>query len=40
MPATTEVSLWVRRVGWFCLIWLVSVLALGIVAYGIRAILR
>lgn len=29
-------SRWVSRVGWFVLIWLASVAALGVVAYGIR----
>ncbi|ETX28320.1 hypothetical protein RISW2_08465 [Roseivivax isoporae LMG 25204] len=28
-----------RRVGWFVLIWALSVGALGIVAYGIRAMI-
>ena len=28
-----------RRLGWFALIWLLSILALGAVAYTIRAIL-
>lgn len=27
---------WARRVGWFVLLWAVSILALGAVAYGIR----
>ncbi len=27
---------WLSRTGWFVLIWVLSVLALGIVAYGIR----
>jgi hypothetical protein len=27
---------WLSRTGWFILIWMLSVLALGIVAYAIR----
>lgn len=30
---------WLSRTGWFILIWLASVLALGIVAYGIRTMI-
>ncbi|MFD2740255.1 DUF2474 family protein [Sulfitobacter aestuarii] len=30
---------WLARSGWFVLIWLVSIVALGIVAYGIRSVL-
>ncbi len=29
-------SRWVSRIGWFVLIWLASVAALAVVAYGIR----
>lgn len=29
-------SRWVSRIGWFVLIWLASVVALAVVAYGIR----
>ena len=32
-------SVWVRT-GWFITIWLGSVLALGVVAYGIRLVLK
>jgi hypothetical protein len=27
---------WISKTGWFVLIWVLSVLALGIVAYGIK----
>lgn len=30
---------WIRRMGWFVLIWVLSVLALAVVAYGIRAVI-
>lgn len=30
---------WIRRVGWFVLIWVLSVLALAVIAYGIRAVI-
>ncbi|AXI41079.1 DUF2474 domain-containing protein [Sulfitobacter sp. SK011] len=30
---------WVRRVGWFVLIWVASVLVLAGVAYGIRMVI-
>ncbi|MDW4500375.1 DUF2474 domain-containing protein [Sulfitobacter sp. D35] len=30
---------WLKRAGWFVLIWCVSVGALGIVAYGLRSVL-
>lgn len=30
---------WVGRIGWFVLIWMMSVAALGIVAYGIRLVI-
>lgn len=39
MQVTTEGALW-RRLAWFGGLWLVSVLALGIVGYLIRAVLR
>jgi hypothetical protein len=29
-----------QRLGWFVLIWSASILALGVVAYGIRAVLK
>ncbi|XDA97370.1 DUF2474 domain-containing protein [Sulfitobacter sp. LCG007] len=32
-------SRWLRRLGWFVLIWAMSVAALGVVAYGLRAVL-
>lgn len=31
--------LWLRRAGWFVLIWVLSVGALALVAYGIRGVL-
>ena len=31
--------LWLRRVGWFALLWLVSIVALGAVALAIRAVI-
>ncbi|MGJ5618198.1 DUF2474 domain-containing protein [Sulfitobacter sp. MF3-043] len=30
---------WVRRIGWFVVIWVASVLALAVVAYGIRMVI-
>jgi len=30
---------WLGRIGWFVVIWVGSVLALGVVAYGIRSII-
>lgn len=30
---------WIRRMGWFVLIWVLSVLALAVIAYGIRAVI-
>ena len=30
---------WVRRVGWFVALWVGSILALGVVAYGIRSMI-
>jgi hypothetical protein len=30
---------WTSRIGWFVLIWLASVAALGVVAYGIRLVI-
>tara|TARA_R110002049_G_scaffold29972_2_gene101997 strand:+ start:87024 stop:87131 length:108 start_codon:yes stop_codon:yes gene_type:complete len=30
---------WMSRVGWFVLIWLASVAALALVAYGIRSVI-
>jgi hypothetical protein len=30
---------WWKRIGWFVAIWVASVLALGVVAYGIRLML-
>ncbi len=37
--AITEPKLWWRRIGWFVAIWAASVMALGIVAYAIRALI-
>ncbi len=34
-PGKRKSTLW-SRLGWFVLIWLISIGALGIVAYGIR----
>ncbi|MGJ8615291.1 MAG: DUF2474 family protein [Sulfitobacter sp.] len=31
--------IWVRRIWWFVLIWLASVAALAMVAYGIRLVI-
>lgn len=31
--------LWLRRLGWFVLLWVLSISALGVVAYGIRALI-
>ncbi|WP_082899163.1 DUF2474 family protein [Sulfitobacter sp. EhC04] len=31
--------LWLRRLGWFVLLWVLSISALGVVAYGIRAVI-
>ena len=31
--------LWLRRIGWFALLWLASIAALGVVAYAIRAVI-
>ncbi len=38
LQETTEsrLKLWFKRVGWLVLIWLASVLALGLVAVGLR----
>jgi len=30
---------WLTRVGWFVLIWIAGVSALGVVAYGIRSVI-
>jgi hypothetical protein len=30
---------WLGRIGWFALIWIGSVLALALVAYGIRSVI-
>lgn len=30
---------WLSRTGWFVLIWVLSVFALGVVAYGIRLVI-
>ncbi|WP_143092407.1 DUF2474 family protein [Sulfitobacter brevis] len=32
-------SRWLGRFGWFVVIWIASVAALGVVAYGIRAMI-
>lgn len=32
--------LWLKRVGWLVLIWAASVLALAVVAYGMRLFMR
>ncbi len=37
--AGTERPSWLRRFGWLILIWVVSVLALGVVAVAIRIIM-
>jgi Protein of unknown function (DUF2474) len=31
---------WLRRLGWLVLIWLASVAALGVVAWGLRFLMR
>ncbi len=38
MPGRAQGPLW-QRIGWFIAIWLMSVAALGAVAYGIRLFL-
>jgi hypothetical protein len=40
MRTGTEMSVKLRQIGWLIAIWAGSVLALGIVAYGIRAVLK
>ncbi len=35
-PTESGLKLWVKRVGWLVLIWLASVLALGVAALGLR----
>lgn len=30
---------WMRRIGWFVLIWIAGVALLGVVAYGIRSVI-
>jgi hypothetical protein len=30
---------WLKRVGWFVLIWIAGVALLGVVAYGIRSVI-
>lgn len=32
-------ALWIKRMGWFVFLWLASVTALGIIAYGIRLVI-
>ena len=36
--ATNPGPLW-KRIGWFVLIWIASVAALGVVAYGLKAVI-
>ncbi len=31
---------WLRRLGWMAVIWLASVVALGVMAYGLRLLMR
>ena len=31
--------MWLRRVGWFILLWLAGVLAVGVVAFALRALI-
>ena len=35
-PTEPKFKLWFKRVGWLILIWFASVLALGVVALGLR----
>ncbi|WP_071970321.1 DUF2474 domain-containing protein [Sulfitobacter alexandrii] len=30
---------WMRKLGWFVLLWALSIAALGVVAYGIRSVI-
>lgn len=39
MKNSEENSLWVKRIGWLFLIWLLSVATLGIAAYLLRLIM-
>ena len=39
-PAARDWSIWAKRLGWLVGIWLASVLALGVVAYGLRLLMR
>jgi hypothetical protein len=32
--------LWLKRVGWLVVIWAASVCALGVLAYGLRLVMR
>lgn len=37
--ATTRVRLWLRRVLWLVLLWLLGVLVVGTLAYGLRLVM-
>jgi hypothetical protein len=39
-PCGSGQRLWVRRIGWFILIWMVSVIALVVVAALLRTLMR
>ena len=39
-PAAHDWSSWAKRLGWLVGIWLTSVLALGVVAYDLRLLMR
>ena len=39
MSSHSSAALWSRRVGWFALIWLASVLALAVVAELVRVLM-
>lgn len=40
MNTTTKRKVWLARVGWLVGIWMASVAALAVVAYGLRLLMR
>ena len=39
MDRETRARLWLRRVGWLVVLWLLGVLAVAAVAYGLRLVM-